>query len=201
MALQNEIAARFYNAFEFVTKAIKVIDTDHAYIHQKKKYSSFIKQSISAGGTLVFCLKTPATNYIHYRPMGINPSADKVDIQVYEDAVFTAATGTLLVATNRNRNTPLVSAVELRTAPTVTTTGTLLEGLSDWLPGSTGVGQSRAGGEGGGGDEVVLKQNATYRIVIINGSPFLNHTFRHLLVLFSGKSNSVPSKSSPPLSG
>jgi len=159
---------------EIVTGAVAIIDSDHAYIHQKKKYSAFLKQSIAAGGTLVFCFKTPATKYVHYRPAQVTPSADKVDLQIFEGAVFTAATGTLLENTNRNRNEPLVSGVELRSAPTVTTNGTLLPGFSAWLPGSTGIGQSRSGDVSGGDDEIVFKQNTTYRFVATNGSSVAN---------------------------
>jgi len=159
---------------EAITGGILSIDSDHEHIHQKIKYSAFIKQSIIAGGTHVFCFKTPAVGYVHYRPATITPSADKIDMQVYEDAVFTAATGTLLENNNRNRNTPLVSGVELRSAPTVTTVGTLLPGFSVWLPGSTGIGQTRIGDINGGGDEIVLKPNTTYRFLITNGSGSAN---------------------------
>jgi len=174
MSISQILHNKFTDAFEFVTGAFKSIDVDHSYIHQKKKYSAFLKQSIALAGTHVFCFKTPATGYVHYRPIGINPSADKIDIQAYEDAVFTPATGTLLVINNRNRNTPPVSGVELRSAPTVTTAGTLLDGFSDWLPGSTGVGQARLGSSTIGGDEIVMKPNTTYRIVITNGSTSAN---------------------------
>ena len=187
--LQNEIAARLYKflagitgvkaeatnlPLESITGSVSIIDSDHKYIHEKKKYSAFLKQSISAGGTHVFCFKTPATNYVHYRPANITPSADKVDLQIFEDAVFTAGSGTLLENNNRNRNTPPVSGVELRSAPTVTTVGTLLPGFSGWLPGSTGAGQARSGDSADGDDEIVLKQNATYRFVATNGSSSAN---------------------------
>ena len=161
-------------AMEEVTGALVTVDSDHRYIHQKKKFSAFLKQSIAAGGTHVFCFKTPATKYVHYRPANVTPSADKVDLQIFEGAVFTAGTGTLLEANNRNRNNPIVSGVELRSAPTVTTVGTLLPGFSAWLPGSAGVGQVRQGDIAGGDDEIVLAQNTTYRFVATNGSTSAN---------------------------
>ena len=174
MSISQILHDKIEENFEMVTDSFKTIDTDHAYIHEKKKFSAFLKQSISAGGTHVFCFKTPATNYVHYRPANVTPSADKVDLQIFEDAVFTAGTGTLLEANNRNRNNPPVSGVELRSAPTVTTVGTLLPGFSAWLPGSTGVGQVRQGDTADGDDEIVLKQNTTYRFVATNGSDSAN---------------------------
>ena len=174
MALQNELAARFYNVFEIVTKAFRSIDNDHAYIHQKKMFSAFHKATIGAGSTVAFGFKTPATGYVHYRLAGINPSGDKLDTQIFEGATFTAGTGTLLENNNRNRNTPKTSTVELRVAPTFTGNGTLLPGLSAFLPGAAGVGQARSGTNGESMDEIVLAQNTTYRFLTTNGSTAAN---------------------------
>ena len=66
-------------AKEVVTGAWRTMDNDHAYIHQKKKFSAFHKPTILAGGTLVYSFKTPETGVIHFRPIKAYPSADKLD--------------------------------------------------------------------------------------------------------------------------
>lgn len=174
MSISQILHDKFMDVFEHVTQAFRSIDNDHAYIHQKKMFNAFHKGTITAGGTLAFGFKTPATGYVHYRLAGIKPSADKLDKQIFEDATFTATTGTLLVASNRNRNAPIASVVELRVAPTFTVNGTLLEGFSDFLPGTTSVGQSNEGTTGESKDEIVLKQNTTYRFLLTNGSAAAN---------------------------
>lgn len=156
------------------TGSLITIDTDHNYIHLKQMFSAFFKATILTGGTLAFGFKTPAIGYVHYRLAGITPSADNLDTQIFEGATFTAGTGTLLVNTNRNRNNPIASTVELRVAPTFTANGTLLQGLSSYLPGSSGVGQSRQGTTGSTDSEIVLKQNTTYRFLATNGSTATN---------------------------
>lgn len=166
----NELAAKFYNTFESITKNIKIIDTDHAHIHDKRKYSAFHKATILAGGTLLFSIKTPSTGYIHYRPSKIYPSADKVDIALYEGATINVA-GTAIVPTNRNRTGTIpTSTVELKHGTTFTADGTLLPGLSVFLPGSTGVGTVRNGSEIGADEEILLKPDTVYRLLITNGS-------------------------------
>jgi hypothetical protein len=159
---------------EEMTGAMAIMDNDHRYIHQGLKFSAFSKDVVTAGSSIEFGFKTPAAGYVHYRPAGIYPSADKVDTEIYEGAVFTAATGTALVISNRNRVSPIVAGVELRKSPTFTTAGALLPAFSSWLAGSTGVGQERAPSAAEGGDEIVLKQNTTYRFKAINGSSASN---------------------------
>ena len=174
MSISQILHNKFMSVFETFTGAFKTMDNDHAYIHQKLMFSAYSKISVLTGGNYAFAFKTPSIGYVHYRLAGINPSADKVETFIYEDAVFIPETGTLLVSTNRNRNDPIVSTVELRSAPTFTDNGTLLPGLSSYLPGSAGVGQTRVGTSGQSASEIVLKQNTTYRFYLTNGSSTTN---------------------------
>lgn len=174
MSISQILHDKFMDVFEAFTQAFKQIDVDHAYIHEKRMFSAYHKGTIAAGQTLAFAFKTPATGYIHYRLAGITPNGDNVDTQIFEDATFTAGTGTLLENNNRNRNTPTTSTVELRVAPTFTGNGTLLPGFSSFLPGTTGVGQTRIGTSGESSTEIVLKQNTTYRFLATNGSAASN---------------------------
>lgn len=158
---------------EKVTKAIKTISIEHSNIHEGLSFSAFNKSTILAGATLLFSFKTPATGYVHYRPVGIFPSADKVDLELYEGATINVA-GTLLVASNRNRTSSNVALSELRVGTTFTANGTLVDGISAYLPGTTGVGQARSGNITNSTDEIVLKPSTVYRIVCINGSSASN---------------------------
>ena len=162
------------NQVEPITEAFKGIDIDHAYIHLGIRFSAFSKDTIAAGGTLAFGFKTPATGAIHYRLAGITASADKIDTQIFEGATFTAATGTLITASNRNRLSAITSVIELRRSPTFTVLGTLLDAFSTWLPGTVGSGQVRSGSSGESTTEIILKQNTTYRFLATNGSSVAN---------------------------
>jgi len=155
------------------TKAIKSIDNDHAYIHAGKRFTTFHKATILSAGTLEFSLVTPATGVIHYRPMKVSPSADKVDIAFFEGATVNVA-GTQLAYFNRNRSATAVAGTVLRHGTTFSSNGAALTGFSDWLPGSEGIGTIRLGSSSNDADEIVLKPNTTYRILITNGSSASN---------------------------
>lgn len=156
------------------TGVLPTMDNDHRYIHQGKMFSAYHKFTVVAGGNHSFSFKTPATKYIHYRLASIEPSADKVELMLYEDAEITAATGTVIASNNRERNSTLTAGVEIRALPTFTKDGTLLPGLSTYLPGSTGVGQSRTGTNSKADSEIVLKRNTVYKLYLENGSTSSN---------------------------
>jgi hypothetical protein len=168
------------NVKERVTGAFKMIDTDHALIHEGQVFSAFYKATITTGATLQFSFVTPADKYVHYRTAMITPSADALTTDIYEGATINVA-GTEVVASNRNRGSVITAGSVLRRGTTFTENGTLLQGFSSWLPGSTGVGQSRNGTSFTTGDEIVLKPSTTYRFVATNGSSSSNivgFTFR-----------------------
>lgn len=161
-------------ARESITKAWKSIDTDHAYIHEGKKFVAYHKATINAAATLEFSFTTPETGYVHYRPAKITPSGDKVDTAIYKDAAVTAETGTALIINNQNLNSDNISGVELLVAPTFTDEGDLLPGFSSWLPGSEGIGQTRNGNAENANDEIVFEPSTTYRFLLTNGSSAAN---------------------------
>jgi hypothetical protein len=158
---------------EIATEAHKVIDNDHAYIHLGKKFSGFYKATIASGQTLSISIQTPAVanGYVHFRGLTLAPSVDKVSVDIYEGATIDVA-GTEIVLTNRRRvGTPAVAGTAVKRGTTFSANGTLLDGLSEYYPGSTGAGTVRIGAEGhSAAEEVVLKPSTVYRIVITNGS-------------------------------
>jgi len=170
MALQNSIAVAFFKAFESFTGALKTIDNDHAYIHNGIMFGAYDKTTVATTDTVEYAFITPSTGYIHYRLAGITTSADSVDTAIYEDAEVTAETGTELVANNRSRSSSNTATAAVIKNPTFTDGGTLLPAFSSFLPGSTGIGQTRVGAGGKSEDEIVFKQNTVYRFVATNGS-------------------------------
>lgn len=160
----------FSKSIDYYAKIFKQMDYDHSLIHAGHKFTAFHKATIISGGTLEFSLVTPSNVDVHWRPARIKPSADKVDWQVYEGATVNVA-GTQITYSNRNRQDDKTAGVVLRHGTTFTAPGTLVSGLSDWLPGSTGTGTIRNGDSVSDSvDEIVLKNNTTYRFVVTNGS-------------------------------
>lgn len=159
---------------ENFTGAPRIMDNDHAYIHQKKRYTGFYKATITTGATLQISIKTPKEGYIHYPGIKPSPTADKVDIQIFEGATIDVA-GTEIKLTNRSRvGTPPTANVEIKHGTTFSDNGTELEGLREYFPGSTGVGTVRVGGGDDANEEVILDPDTVYRILITNGSSATN---------------------------
>lgn len=156
---------------ERVTEATRVIDTNHAYIHEGKMFNCAFRNILLAGATRKITALTPANKYIHYRPIDIMTSADKVTVNFYENSSGNSG-GTSKTIINRNRTSNKVSESVIKDGETVTTNGNLISGV--YLPGSTGVGQIRTGNVVTGADEWVLKQNTLYTLEIINGSDSSN---------------------------
>lgn len=159
------------NTFEFLTGAVKIMDNDHAYIHQGKYFSVTFLLTITTGATTKVTFLTNSDKMIHYRPASIVASADKLSANIYEGSSV-ASGGTALTPICRNRQTPLTTDVVVTTGVTVGTNGTLIQ--TAYLPGSASVGQSRAGSTAGGTNEWVLKADTLYTYEFINGSTETN---------------------------
>lgn len=154
---------------ERVTKAQKEITTDHAYIHEGKLFVALTKNTLSAGTSRYISIVTPSNGkYIHYRNERVQSSADKVTIELFEDATVTAETGTEKTPINHSRISSNVSTVLVRDGVTVTNDGTLIN--QSFISGGTGAGQARSGEETSQENEFVLKRNTVYVVKITNGS-------------------------------
>jgi hypothetical protein len=154
---------------EDASESSRVIDLRHSKIHQGNFYISALKFTLATTATKKIVFKT-GSKVTHHQPMNIKTSKDNVDINVYENATVTAATGTNLDANNYNRNSSNTATAVLIDAPTVTVQGTELKGAQDFLAGAVDVGQRRSGGETGRENEWILKPNTNYNIEIYNGS-------------------------------
>lgn len=167
---ENSIAR---NIIERVTGAVKGIDNDHAYIHFGGLFTAYTKNTLEAGGVRHISFKTPInTKYVHYRNETVSTSADKVTIELYEDATVTAGTGTLKTPINHRRIAPHESMSLVRDGVTVTAEGTLIG--QSFIGGGEGAGQNRAGQEISEKNEKVLKPDSMYVVKIINGSTTSN---------------------------
>ena len=158
-------------AIERVTKAVKQIDNDHAYIHKGGLFSAFTRNTLTAGASRYISIVTPNGNdakYVHYRNEQVISSGDKVSIELYEDATVTTDTGTEKTPVNHRRIHINGSTVLVRDGVTVTDDGTMIN--QSYIGGGTGTGQARSGEETSDKNEYILKQGATYVVKITNGS-------------------------------
>lgn len=65
---------------EALTKAVRVINTDHAYIHQKIAYKSFIKlESFGEANEFVYVIKAPETKDLHFKNIKLQAKGGSVD--------------------------------------------------------------------------------------------------------------------------
>lgn len=151
-------------AQESLTKHLTIIESDHAYIHAGIAFTAIINTgSISAAYDIAF--KTPDANsgkYIHWRPIGIDTSADYVDFVLYEGDTFSS--GTAVTPINRNRISKNTSKMQTFVYnATATPAGTIVQrgGI-----GVAGIPASKAGGGAFANQELVLKQDTNYVLTL-----------------------------------
>lgn len=87
-------------------------------------------------------------------------------MQMYEGATFSAA-GTAVEMTNHNRNSTKVIPSGVTHTPTITGTGSQLNGPM-FVPG--GKGGTSSGGTGGFAEEFILKPSTVYLLRVTNVS-------------------------------
>ena len=141
------------------------ISSDHAYIHDGIAFTSVINTgSISAAYDIAFTTPTVASGkFIHWRPIGIQTSADYALFTLYEGDSF--ADGSAVTPINRNRLSAGTSAMQTFVkGATVTPAGTIIQqgGI-----GTSGNPASQSGGGAGANEELVLAQDTDYVITIL----------------------------------
>lgn len=160
------------------TNFLICITGDHAYTHKGMAYSvTNFDSALGAGSATKLTLLTPESNFIHLRLPTVSTSGDKVTVDLYEGSSGNSG-GTPATPTNRNRNSSNTSACTIKTGVTVSTNGTLIDKF--YVGGGTGVGSFRSGSESGDVDEIVLKSNTLYTVVVTNGSPSENNILTKL---------------------
>lgn len=145
---------------ESVTSCMPVITTDHAFIHEGIAYTLSGSATVSTSWSISF--ETPATGYVHFKPVGVSASGGPVTVTLVEGATYTGG----VAATPRNRNrlgsTPDSSTVTCKTA-VVPSGGTTIATL--YIASAT-QGSQRLGAATGAAEEFVLKQNTTYVLTL-----------------------------------
>lgn len=158
------------NWTERVTKGVRSIDTDHAYIHEGL---AFEVSSITTAfvGTVTYSLtpSTAPTKYVHLRPANISLEKDSVVFQIWEGTTNTS-TGLTLTAYNRNRLSSVTSELTFTGADGssfLTTTGGAVKIHERKIFGGTGPGQAKAGAEAGQPLEWVLDSAKKYAFALV----------------------------------
>lgn len=152
---------------EGLTKYMGVIDSDHAYIHKGIAFTAIVNTgAISAAYDIAF--KTPELDsgkYIHWRPAGIQTSANYVSYNLYEGDAFTS--GTAVIPINRNRLSTKTSGMQTFVkGATVSPAGTIIQAGGI---GTSGNPASQAGGGSAASQELVLKQDTSYVLTLVPG--------------------------------
>lgn len=158
----NKFITRFLATIERLTGYIATITSDHAYIHYGKAFSISLDLG-SISSVYYVSLDTPANTvgYIHFRPgsAGITTDANSVEYKLYENPTSYTG-GSAYTPFNRNRNSSTVSGCTVKYGVTPTLGSAIT--IDNLQIGSTGAPNSRAGGSGGGNDEIILKPSETY---------------------------------------
>ena len=141
------------------------ISSDHAYIHDGKAFTAIINAgSISAAYDIAFTTPTVASGkFVHWRPIGIQTSADYVLATLREGDAYTD--GTAVVPINRNRISSSVTTMQTFVqGATVTPSGTIIQQAGI---GASGNPASRSGGGASADQELVLKQDTDYVLTLV----------------------------------
>jgi hypothetical protein len=167
------MSERFYSGSnvpqEAVTKAVPSISTDHEAIHLGWGFSaSYYAEGVADNGVIEMLVLAPASGKVihlkQWKPWG---EGGLNKIEIFEAPTHTGTTGTLITPANRNRysySTTAAAAV-VRSMPTITADGTLLDGPALFGGGGVGAG---SGGSDDMDNEIVMKANTKYLIRCTN---------------------------------
>ncbi len=176
MALSlSTIEERMERWEERVTGAPRVIDADHAYIHDGAAFSVSVNATAAAGANQ-FVIHTPATLYVHFRPTWLTIDEGEVIFSIYEDATSTGGLGwTDATPINRSRVSTSTAESVFYDEGTTSTGGDLIDQFAVF--GVAGPGQTRGGAGRGEPLEWVLAQDTQYRIVVDTTERFYAQMF------------------------
>ena len=143
------------------TGAHTIIDSDHRYIHEGKKFSAVVEQALARDETYKLSFISPSVvsgKYAHWRPALISSSSSLLIVRLYEN--ITSTDGTPVTSVNANR-------ISTTTASTVVKKGVTADvsaatPIAIFSVGSGGTPQSQAGGAVSADEEIVLKRDTEY---------------------------------------
>jgi len=162
-ALSSLVGSILHGWKDRVTESPKIIDTDHAYIHEGVAFElSFSQTGTTSTGVYVF--KTPATEYVHFRPS--NVFIEKGSLTYYLTENVGGATGAAWASTNvpynRNRiSTSTAGSVFFTNTTEMGGTNTVIDTWRMWGSGTT-AGAGKSGTSRSEPLEWVLKRATMY---------------------------------------
>lgn len=165
MATEQKLLNKLLGSFEYLTGYTAVIQSDHAYIHQGLGFSGLVDAG-SISSTYYIGFTTPSVasgKYIHWRPIGIQSSADYVSVKIYEGDTFSGGDAVTPINRNRAMATTTSNMQAFSSDVTSSPSGTIiyLTGI-----GVSGNPASQSGGGGSANEEILLKANTNYVIEI-----------------------------------
>jgi len=120
------------------SNAIKVIETEHAYIHEGRAFSvSAPALNVANNGHFDLLIQTPAVGEVHLRAFSAKTKQADGTLILYEGATL-SANGDQLTPKNRDRPSSNAPETAAFSAPTVTDAGVLLE--EDYISGNVALG-------------------------------------------------------------
>ena len=147
---------------ERVTCSPKIIDTDHAYIHEGIAYDAWFNGSISSTYHLQF--STPSTLYVHLRPTAIGISGGSATFRVFQAGTGTATPvsgGSTFTPVNKKYTSTSASEVTFNTGINTSSTAAYTLKYESSIFGGSGGG-SRIGGTVSNGLEWILVPDRDY---------------------------------------
>jgi hypothetical protein len=145
------------------------LEYPHKEIHEGGRYLLTYPVEVDDGNIAELRFKTPnTTKWGHW--VAIIDGSGETDVELFETTVKTHVVPNALTPRNRNRNFPDASVMEVCHTPGAGADGTSLAVVNFGT--DTGVGGNRVvgGGQSGGRDEIVLKQNTAYLLRITSGT-------------------------------
>lgn len=117
---------RFSEVFrDTIANGIKVLNTDHSYIHYGKAYKTYIELATFANGQ--YLIHTPADKYLHFKNIKVNCVGGSVRIALKRgtdvnplviDSVGSSVIPELIPPNNLNDNVEYVSGTVITKTPT-----------------------------------------------------------------------------------
>lgn len=145
-----------------VTGAQKVIEVEHAKVHEGHRYSFDEITVIDSGDDYYHGLIAPSNNIFIHIHVTIS-SLSSSEVRLYEGSTFTG--GTEQAYFNRDRNSANTGNLTIVEEPTVTVEGAEMEAHA------FGDNGKEAGSSGGGARfEWILKKNTKYLLKITSGA-------------------------------
>ena len=152
------------------TRASKSIDYPHSEIHGSDSYLLNRAVTKNDGQDEEIRIQTPNTAKWTHFTLSISGTGETT-VTIFEDTIKTHVANNALTPGNRNRNSSNLSGLTICHTPGAGADGTPLP-FGGIFGVDAGAGNNRqlAGGESGGRDEIILKQNAAYLIRVLSGT-------------------------------